>query len=426
MNGKRTVVTKGTPDRAVAKAPDVCKVPGTPPPVPFDNYALSADLQSGTATVLIADQPVFTSAGRLEPSLPAHAGKNKGVVSGAYQGAVTPVSYSNDVHAEGHPVVRTLDDTKHNRGNTAGQILPAAKDGKLDALPSTADCKALWAKYLDEAKRKIAPAGDNHRLRNKIITGAYADLFLQSKGEFTWAGLAAYASKQVGCAMDFSQTMKDAAPAIGVGGGAAVPLIGPIAGGVGGKIAGDETAGYMLNQLGKGNRDLFLDIYPQYRFYQDLGWPKFFACANDNPKMTSFSLNGFAALARGDGAMHLDYIAWHEQTMVLQPLIYDDKRTEALLWLNERRIPGTSIPLPGTSPAQLTLSAQCEDPSRPRTNFSDYGTRLWDVPQRMDWIRHGAAPLYNGMMGSPEHLGDLTQLSQTGQNTSAALGGGRP
>ena len=48
-----------------------------------------------------------------------------------------------------------------------------------DGLPADvkAECKALWKKYDDEAKAIIAPAGGDHPLRNKSISGAYSKLY---------------------------------------------------------------------------------------------------------------------------------------------------------------------------------------------------------------------------------------------------------
>jgi hypothetical protein len=170
----------------------------------------------------------------------------------------------------------------------------------------------------------------------------------------------------------------------------------------------------MLDQLGKGNRDLFLDIYPMYRFYQDQGWAKFSACRSANAKVTDYAYKGFEALARGDGHTHLAEIANHEQLKVLQPLIYDDWRTRRLLQVNEATVFGQS--LPGASPAALTFAAGCDPGSGATTWFRDYGSRLYDTQQRMDWILNGAAPIYEGsIMGRAQHLNDLRILSEAGR-----------
>ncbi len=458
-NSTRTVVTEGTGDRAVSLPPDVCNVPGAGP-APFQNFALSADLQGGTSTVLVAQKPVFTTAGRLEPSLPAHAGVKKGVGSGAYQGAVTPASYSRDLHAEGHPVVRTRDDTKHNRANTTGKILPAAKDGTLDGMPSQAQCRALWAKYEAEARAKIAPAGADHKRRNRIITGAYAQLFKESLahpeltgGVYTWAGLAQYGSKTVGCGLQFAEDTIAAAPGRGRKAGevAEGPLgltpvggLAPLAPMAGEKVAGpvaDATAGYSFEMFGKANRDLFLDIYPAYRFYHDHGWNVFRACAwcRAEQPMTSHVYNGFEALSRGDGYNHLMEIAWQEQQNVLQKILFNDKRIEALMIYNDAHVPFTHLAAPFTNPAELTLSTYCHDASRPSTQFADYhGNRdvadLADLGQRMDWVVRGAAPMYLQHLGSSNHQTDADYFIGDEDRVVAGLpplpnppqGGGHP
>lgn len=135
-NQDRIIVTTKTDHEAFATSPDVCKLPGTAPPKPFNNWVTSDKLGAGaTATVLIDGAPVWTAKGVLgPPSDPPHAGVKGGVKSGTYRGEAKPTSYSKNVILEGNPAVRALDKTTQNHGNTVGLVVPAELAGLLRAL----------------------------------------------------------------------------------------------------------------------------------------------------------------------------------------------------------------------------------------------------------------------------------------------------
>ena len=64
-------------------------------------------------------------------------------------------------------------------------------------------CEGLWTRCQREAEDWIAPGGQliaNGVERNRRINAAYAQLWIEDK-RFEWAGLAAFASKQVGCGL---------------------------------------------------------------------------------------------------------------------------------------------------------------------------------------------------------------------------------
>ena len=282
---------------------------------------------------------------------------------------------------------------------------------------SKADCAALWKKYDDEAKAIIAPAGGDHQLRNKIISGAYSKLYL-SDPCFVWAGLAGYASKQVGCALATAKTLSKVGYGIGgvgVGTGIAAPP------GVAVAAATRATAGYMFNMLGEGNRDLFLDVYPQHRFFQEQGFAKMALCAGERrPKgkeMSAEALLGFKALddykRTGDKKylrVSLDQIARHEQINILQPKIYDDWRVMGMLRINQ-----TGAPLV-TSPAVLVLGPGCKARPGDKVSTFDDGTRtrLDNIPERMDWIAK-TADGYMKDQGSARMKGDLGEIEREGR-----------
>jgi hypothetical protein len=64
-------------------------------------------------------------------------------------------------------------------------------------------CACLWRRYQREAEEIVAPNGvliADPIERNRAINAAYARLWLHDS-RFQWAGLAAFASKQVGCGL---------------------------------------------------------------------------------------------------------------------------------------------------------------------------------------------------------------------------------
>ena len=274
-------------------------------------------------------------------------------------------------------------------------------------------CADLWDQYKKEAENVIAKAGDDVRERNKIISGAYADLYMKNP-KLKWAGLAAYASKQVGCGMDHAKKMS----AIGRAAGS-LPIAGAMT---------EASAQYTLEMLGKGNKELFLDIYPLHRFFQEQGWDKFEQCAKEidpatnKPRVPEWAEKGFEAVKNGDSDKHVELIADHEQINVLQKSIYSDNTMKAILWANQKplnmNVPGMGQV--GTSPAELVLGSGCTgDAKSPSTKFQ--GNKLYDVDQRMDWILDDAAPKYKALEGTEKHLGDLHYHPQSGRPSGRSV-----
>ncbi|MFS8066316.1 MAG: DUF2515 family protein, partial [Byssovorax sp.] len=232
---------------------------------------------------------------------------------------------------------------------------------------------------------------------------------------FVWAGLAGYASKQVGCALTTAKGLRTAGygvAGVGVGTGIAAPP------GVAIGAATRASAGYMFNMLGEGNRDLFLDVYPLHRFYQEQGSAKMAECSGERvPKVSPEALLGFKALddykRTGDKKYlreSLNQIARHEQINILQPAIYDDWRMRRMLRINQ-----TGIPLV-TSPAKLVLGPGCEGRKGDFVSKFDDGkrTRLYDIPERMDWIADAADGYMKGE-GSARMKDDLGEITREGR-----------
>lgn len=347
------------------------------------------------------------------------------------------------VFAGGAAVARQHDPTLCVGEEAAGTQFEGLDDagasGPADA--KAAECRALWAKYDQEARDIIAPGDHDGRERNHIINGAYSSLYLKNR-DLKWAGLAGYASKQVGCAMDHAK-----------------------------RIANDpykpwahDIANYTSEKLGEGNRTLFLDIYPMHRFFDEQGWDKFKECAGERrPPVPAAALDGFGALDKYNKTKnekylkeHVRAIAYHEQVNILQRDIYNDTAMREILDLNEGNIanipsnalearisgwldaPTKTIPIGfnprgplqpvteflGAKAADVVMSDQCSDPTGKKTIPFKEGRsgNLYDIDQRLDWIMNDIGGYYFGNEGSPDHLRDLGNLVKTG----AAHGGKYP
>ncbi|MEX0447569.1 hypothetical protein [Xenorhabdus sp. SGI246] len=72
-------------------------------------------------------------------------------------------------------------------------------------------CECVWRRYQKEAEDIVAPGGKliaDPIERNKRINQAYAKIWLEDN-RFQWAGLAAFASKQVGCGLLHASNMHE-------------------------------------------------------------------------------------------------------------------------------------------------------------------------------------------------------------------------
>jgi uncharacterized Zn-binding protein involved in type VI secretion len=289
----------------------------------------------------------------------------------------------------------------------------AGGGGGASEREADAECVDLWDKYQEEAENLIRkPIDDDHRERNKVISAAYADLCLQNP-EFQWAGLAAYASKQVGCAMDHATKVRNVALGAGALG---APAVVPIVGGAGSAAIGQ----YTYDMLGVGNRNLFVDIYPMHRFYQDHGFAKMAKCAGERkPPIPAQALDGFRALERykqtGDKTFleqSVKSLAFHEQVNILQRDIYNDAAFQKILRVNE-----TKMLQPATLPADVVLGSGCDDPTggKQTHTFGEKGrTKLYDVSERMEWIVKDIATDYATFAGSKRHTDDLEEIRRQG------------
>jgi hypothetical protein len=264
-------------------------------------------------------------------------------------------------------------------------------------------CENRWAEVQKEAEAIVAPRGDliaDPRARNARINAAYAKLWLEDN-RFQWAGLAAFASKQVGCGLLHAATLTREAEQLGrmaigdpsLNDAYALPV---------------RSSSQMLSLLALGNTALFLDIYPLHLFYMRYGIERFEACVKARQNIDNevlwpvdrrtlrfgypFSeiLQGFPQIDQGQVAQGVVSLAQHEQVNILQKVIYDRPDMQLLLRSNQAAWV-TSIPSGVAAEIQLTLAAQCgpvagRTETFPRTLSAD----LADKDQRMLFVTHAA------------------------------------
>ena len=280
----------------------------------------------------------------------------------------------------------------------------------------------LWATFQTEAEDILKQDGQwiaDDRERNRRINAAYARLWLADE-RFEWAGLAAFASKQVGCGLLHSadvvarnaRQQAQIERSLGHGSAPGMPYLATL------KQSMTAAAGSdMMRRLGYGNKHLFLDIYPLHRFYMERGMAEFSASLSRRQNKrypvhwevdratlafgTPFREieRGFAAIERGAIANSVRLLARHEQINILQKLIYNDQTMHGLLALNQFAW-ATELPSGEYEEIQLTLSGQCKT----KTGFTQWFSKnkfakLWDANERMtfvDWAAERFHLLVNG------------------------------
>lgn len=121
---KRNFSHKGSGDQSMGSAPDVCKTPvgNSTPPIPYTVVSIAGDLDQCTKSVFIDGHPTAIASSIHKKCSGDEPGKAKGLGSGTTGDITQFVSYSYDVRCEGEGVVRHMDLTQMNRGNTVGMI----------------------------------------------------------------------------------------------------------------------------------------------------------------------------------------------------------------------------------------------------------------------------------------------------------------
>nr|WP_235210456.1 hypothetical protein [Caballeronia sordidicola] len=200
---------------------------------------------------------------------------------------------------------------------------------------------------------------------------------------FQWAGLAAFASKQVGCGLlnaaemiDKSNRQRDAyqqwdktsSPLERLSPYASPRMPVP-------DQASGEGARKVYEMLAKGNVALFLDIWPLHMFYKEFGLQRFERCLPERALLSGAVVwpiadrvpfgtvkdeirRGFSAIDSGNLTEGVAQLARHEQLNILQPAMYNDPGFTTLMRANQFAW-ALNIPTGSAREIQLTLANQC-------------------------------------------------------------------
>ncbi|MEW6371787.1 MAG: hypothetical protein AB1584_12685 [Pseudomonadota bacterium] len=263
----------------------------------------------------------------------------------------------------------------------------------------------LWLTFQKEAEDIIKANGafiKDDTERNKRINAAYARLWL-ADNRFQWAGLAAFASKQVGCgllhARQLSEKSRDELRAVVNWAGNSADAAGMSAMPATIRNSADD----MHARLGFGNMHLFLDIYPLHRFYMERGpreFDRYLANRQAIARKVKWEVEnllkfgfpfeetraGFVRIGEGNLMRSVEFLAWHEQVNVLQAIMYNDPRMQDAL-ANNQLAWAIGFPSGVYMEVQLTLSAQC----KPQDGWTSFFPRLkdaklWVVEERMKFV----------------------------------------
>ncbi|MES2739849.1 MAG: hypothetical protein V4754_02680 [Pseudomonadota bacterium] len=310
-------------------------------------------------------------------------------------------------------------------------------------------CECIWRSYQKEAEDIVAPGGTliaDPKARNRAINAAYAKLWLHDH-RFQWAGLAAFASKQVGCgllhAADSIQKIRAEHDALqrventskptwnffglfGVGrindkaqhdyerarGNNPVPTIDLRHEGESLSLI-QQKYKYVYEKLAMGNTTLFLDVFPLHAFYKKRGLKELQLCLDsrrkiaENPKLPVLwpvgsklvfgraypeILQAFEAMDTGRIAESVKFMAQHEQANILQPAMYSDSTFVTLLRGNHASYV-TGFPSGVAEAIELTLASQCRrtDDGRTIEFNANLVADLSEINQRMPFVLRAAA-----------------------------------
>ncbi|QMT37705.1 DUF2515 family protein [Neisseria sicca] len=302
----------------------------------------------------------------------------------------------------------------------------------------------------------VYQVNQNYAQRAYDIAAVYAKMYLGSgefkefpvlknnSGLFYWMGLAAFASKTVGCALD-NPWVKDPGGMVRQYTGLLrnlTPFL-PPSHGIHNNTYIIDLMPQLSTQLAKGNVWLFLDVMPWHYVYaqnpavfrqclskrkfdalptvikEDLGKVDGFEDTIEDRNMNfadsgkQYIQKAFSALDEAlkleesrkiaeKKILHLFYIAYHEQEIILQKIMYEGRVFPAYLSMSrmlEDKLPGLYAQLPQN---ELNLVATCKI-KKGQERFQSKaprGIELENLEQRMNWITK-AATIYHKRMSRP-------------------------
>jgi len=275
-------------------------------------------------------------------------------------------------------------------------------------------------------------------VRAARIAAAYARFYLELepgcnpalKGRFYWMGLAAFASKQVMCGLDF---IKSAENFVSKG---TVPISAADRAASAVQAAVDVPLSIPKKSLGKGNFWLFQDIYVWHWFYAnhpdqfetcaaernaaiypakakaslgEMPWSAEVLGVINNFGITEYVRGGFQQISkfevtsdkrsrRAAQLSSLMNIADHEQRMILQPLIYENVLFRGVLTVQQKM-----EFIPGIPKRLAAFSTACDVEDEELKVQMEEGD-LYDENDRMAFISEIAKVFHKLMSNKAEYM----------------------
>ncbi|NWJ44569.1 MAG: DUF2515 family protein [Chloroflexi bacterium] len=208
-------------------------------------------------------------------------------------------------------------------------------------------------KWVRLANSKVAkayknrPALDIPLARNKLINKAYAEMYLSDPATFKWAGLASFASRNVGEKMELLRNLSKASVGTLIASfGTALPLY----------LISSEIK-YLYKAVSEGNKLIFTDMYWQHLAYRDAGLEELERIYLQGG-LPEKAIKAWRLLDEGKKTGNQDMI-WQanidilqrEQWDIVHPALYAGKRNEDLWELisTSHNLTGVLItsPVPG-------------------------------------------------------------------------------
>lgn len=169
---------------------------------------------------------------------------------------------------------------------------------------------------------------------NRRITAAYAEMYLSDPSKFVWAGMAAFASCDVGKGMGQAKALRDEA---------GNPLIA-----IGTLLTGAPTGTELATALGKGNLGVYADIYWQHLAYAQGGIQEM-RDLKARGELLVEQLNAWELVEQGKVWEGNRQLLVYEQSVTLQKGVYDQhsKAFKDMSWLADYAPWMLKSPVPG-------------------------------------------------------------------------------
>ena len=202
---------KSVQAQTIAAFPDVCMTPpenpATPPgvPVPYPNFAMASDTESGTGKVMVKGKEVnLKNKSDMKRTSGDEAGcaAKKGVITSKNMGKSYFNSWSSDVKFEAKPVVRMSDMTTNNHASPAGNAPPwphiaSINPSGINCAELLSDCNIQLHKHSDKTEAcgwsEEFKNESEHMLQNAILQNSRAGK------TYTVTGFGSYSANTAPC-----------------------------------------------------------------------------------------------------------------------------------------------------------------------------------------------------------------------------------